>query len=188
MKTEKHKRADERKFVDRALMSAGLGSLDDPGLVGQIGFLARQIIKEHKDFMLWLGKAPLDKRRDMYEAMKPFMDHLPGGCKSLEAYQADLMIDAEVRQLPIQGADGNLLPFRAQDLVTRKPGELGVAQSIFDHEYAKHVLRLTCKRCTFFEEFPAIRKEDAVFVARETGWIIDLREQVEICPKCAEKL
>jgi hypothetical protein len=198
-RTDASRREREKTVVNRALMSAGLGKLGDPGMVRQLGFLVKQVIKTHEQFRSLLGKCEPQERHHMYEAMKPYLDGLPGGAKPLDVYVAENMLEAEIRQLPTIGPGGELLPFRIPEVRTapddelqaktpEKTGELAVAQAIIDAEYARVHLALVCKRCTREDVFHAIRKEDAVERARDAGWLYDASSKFEVCPKCAEAL
>lgn len=105
--------AEDKEKINRFLGSAGLGQLTDPGLISQIGFIARKKIKSHEQFRRWIEACEPEKRRDMYEAMKPYMNF--DTLKPLDVYEAEMRLEAEVKQLPIW-EDGKFRAFNPANI------------------------------------------------------------------------
>jgi hypothetical protein len=179
---------DEERFVNRALMSHGLGKLDDPGLIPQLGFLFGRVVKTHEDFRVFIARCEPAKRPSMYEALKPYIRF---DLKPLDVYIAETLALAESKQLPTVGPNGELLPFKIPE-VTAKPektGDLATAQKIIDEALAKQHLTVFCRRCTREQTFHGMRKDDCVEAARQAGWKYVVSGDFppsEICPDCAE--
>lgn len=174
-------------------MSNGLGSLSDPGLVRQIGFIVSKVINDHEDFRAIVSRCDPAQRPAMYEALKPYIRF---ELKPLDFYMARSGELAEAKQLDTQDADGNLKPFRVPEITTQ-PAEqpatnLEVAQKVMDEAFAQAHLKVVCKRCTREETFHGLRREDAVGYARLAGWkrVVSMLgdvQPVEICPACAQR-
>lgn len=165
--------AAQRSSIDKVLMAHGLGRLrDGAGLVAQLAYLTR----DHDHFRSLLNRCEPTERRNMYEAMRPYLRFDP---KPLDVYISELAMDAEARQLPTIGEGGKFVPYSGA------PEIVSEAQDALDEGLAKGHLTLTCRKCTRTETFAGYDKADAVKKAREAGWIYSaLGEGVEICPDC----
>lgn len=102
------------KQVNQMLMSHGLGKLDDPGLIPQLGFLVQMIIKTHEQFRELINRCESSKRPAMYEALRPYVRAFE--LKPLDVYIAELADLAERKQLPIQNPDGTLSEFKVPEI------------------------------------------------------------------------
>lgn len=181
---------EETRLVNHALMSNGLGSLSDPGLIRQIGFIVTKVVNDHEDFRALISRCDPAQRPAMYEALKPYVTRFT--LKPLDFYIARSGELAEAKQLDTQDADGTLKPFRVPEIKSAPaaaPTDLQVAQKIMDEALAHAHLNMVCTRCTREETFHGLRKEDALGYARLAGWkrVVSAEDLplVEICPKCS---
>jgi len=90
-----------REEINRYLAKRGLGQLGDDGLISQLAFLVR----DHLHFQSLLTACEPELRTPMYEALAPNLSFRP---KPLASYLIEAARDAEARQLPVIGADGEL--------------------------------------------------------------------------------
>ena len=119
--------ARERLEINRYLGKHGLATLDDPaGLVQQLAFCVR----DHIHFRQILVRCEPEHRHALYEAFRP---HLSFEAKPLDVYVAEAGADAEARQLPTVGPDGQLQPFRVPEVTT----DVDHAQGAVDRALAK---------------------------------------------------
>jgi hypothetical protein len=190
----------DKSAVNRMLMSQGLGKLNDPGLIPQIGFLVSRVVTNHAGFCELIERCEPAERGNMYEAMRPYLRF---EVKPLDVYVAEIGMRAEAKRLAvIDPESGELRPFRVPEI---KTGALGVAQASVEREFAKFHLTLLCKQCTREQTFCGAFKDDAVRFARAAGWRTRLARQeaiggedavedvsklvetfqYELCPKCA---
>jgi hypothetical protein len=171
-------------------MSGGLGKLDDPGLVRQIGFIVGRSVKTHDEFRTLINRCEPAERPNMYEALKPYMRF---DLKPLDVYIAENLAIAEAKQLPTIGPNGQLLEFKVPEITSKAPPTaLQVAQRVINDSFARFRLTVFCPRCTREAVFTGLRREDALEAARTAGWrfavaiSLDKREPIEICPHCVE--
>ncbi len=160
----------ERMKINRELGQHGLAQLDNPGgLCQQLGFL----VKDNAEFGRLIMKCLPEERRNMYEALRPHLSFTPD---PLDVYIARAGADAEARQLPTIGKNGELLPFRVQE----------IGQKAIQEALAKHHLKIVCRKCTREQEFHGLTKGEAIKAAREAGWTYDevKGDGREICPEC----
>jgi predicted nucleic acid-binding protein len=184
----------ETRIVNQALMSNGLGKLDDPGLVRQLGFLVAKVVNEHEDFRVLINRCDPEKRPEMYEALKPYIRF---ALRPLDWYIARSMEKAEVAQLPTLDDAGNLREFNVQDVrgAAIEPlapaTDLQTAQRVMDEALARQALVLLCTSCTKEQTFHGLRREDAVRLARAAGWElvhdVTRNEAHEVCGECIKK-
>lgn len=181
------KRVDE-KTVNNMLMSHGLGKLEDPGLIPQIGFLVSHVIKTHEQFREFVNRCEPSKRPAMYEALKPYIRF---ELKPLDVYVAELADLAERKQLPIQNEDGTLSEFQIPEVRSQKSEEERAAQELCEGATLSHFLELTCGSCTYYERFAGWNKQACIDKARVSGWravhSITRNEDAELCPRCIER-
>ena len=190
----------DKSAVNRMLRSHGLGKLNDPGLIPQLGFLVSRVVTDHDGFRTLIDRCEPSQRRHMYEALKPYLRFEP---KPLDVYVAEIGMLAEAKQLPtIDPISGQFVPFKIPEV---KTGDLGVAQDAIARECAKFQLTLLCKQCTREQTFTGAFKDDCVRAARTAGWqyrvasrLLEPHEvaletssqliethQYELCPECA---
>jgi hypothetical protein len=190
------RRIDERQ-VNHMLMSHGLGTLDDPGLVPQLRFVVSRVIKTHEQFRELINRCEGAKRYAMYEALHSALSFQP---KPLDVYIAELADLAERKQLPIVQPDGTLAPFQIPEIqseaapkadASEPSAELALAQAGAEAAVAEKFLELTCRSCTRGETFAGWNKDAAIAKAREAGWrdvySTARQEHAELCPVCIEK-
>jgi hypothetical protein len=173
---------NQKTRVNQMLMSNGLGKLDDPGLIPQLGFLMAVVVKGHEEFREFLNRCAPADRRSFYESMRPYLRF---ELKPLDVYVAELGAIADAKQLPTVAADGTLQPYRVAEISTQAKGELALAQSLIAEAAATRHLALTCIRCTREEKFHGYDKRAAVEQSRASGWQFDAERETETCPKCA---
>lgn len=181
----------QKTRINHLLMQNGLGKLDDPGLIPQLGFLMGRAITTHEHFRDMLNKCEPKERRNMYEAMRPYLSF---EVKPLDVYIAELGSIAEAKQLPVVTEDGKLKPFKVVDIQTREPleepkdGELALAQSLIEEAAAVKHLQMECGRCSAVERFHGWNKDAAIAKARTKGWVHDILRKLETCPDCFKRL
>lgn len=192
------KRLDERA-VNQMLMSNGLGKLDDPGLIPQLGFLVSHVVRSHEQFRELVNRCEPSTRPLMYEALKPYVRAFEP--RPLDVYIAELADLAERKQLPIVNADGTLSEYKVPEIQSdnwagapKCPKCDGVlyasnlphdcraavlksentdeahAAELVEFAAAQKFLTLTCRSCTRFENFAGWNKDAAVAKARAAGW------------------
>lgn len=180
--------------VNRMLMSRGLGKLNDPGLIPQIGFLVSKVVTDHAGFQQLIERCEPAQRGDMYEALKPYLRF---EVKPLDVYVAEIGMRAEARRLAsIDPLTGELRPFRVPEIILdraqrptdglcaqtgehepkAKTGELAVAQEAVERSLDKFHLTLVCKSCTREQTFGGRYKSYALDAARAEGWRFRERE------------
>jgi hypothetical protein len=189
----------DQAAVNRMLMSRGLGKLNDPGLIPQIGFLVGHVVRDHAGFQQLIERCEPAERVNMYEALKPYLRF---EVKPLDVYIAEIGMRAEARRLAsIDPTTGELRPFRVPEI---KTGELAVAQEAVERSLDKFHLTLVCKSCTREQTFGGRYKSYALDAARAAGWRFRVRElrtspaeakledaaglvetiSYELCPEC----
>jgi hypothetical protein len=180
----------EKEIVNRALMSNGLGKLDDPGLVRQLGFLVSRSVKTHDEFRTLINRCDPAERPNMYEALKPYIRF---ELKPLDVYIAENFAIAEAKQLPTIGPDGQLVEFKVPEIRSKaEPTALQIAQRVINDSFARFRLSVFCPRCTREAVFTGLRREDALEAARAAGWRMAVeitlgeRKPFEICPQCVD--
>lgn len=166
----------DKDRINRMLGLHGLGSLDDPGTVQQLAYL----VADHEHFRQILSKCAHSLRRQMYDAMAPYLRFK---ARPLDVYVSQCGELAERMQWPTLDGAGALRPFKPPAPVG---SDAAIAQAAVDRAMAKGRLTLTCRKCTRVEEFYGERLVDAVQAARVAGWTYDELGGTgqEICPEC----
>jgi hypothetical protein len=100
-----------QRRINHTLAEHGFGRLDDPGLVHQLAFFVRS----HEHFRSLLVTADPEERRNMYEAMSPYLRFKP---RTFDEYMTEARADAEARRLPIEQPDGTLREFEVPEIKT----------------------------------------------------------------------
>jgi hypothetical protein len=150
-----------KRQLENQLMKMGFARLRDPELVQQFAFLVNQWGK-HEFFQSLLGECDADKRVAMYEALKPHLSFEP---LPLEHYMSKIKERAS-------NVASSANAITLEDQVAQAAARGAVEGR----------LKLTCKKCTFVDEFAAPTLQQAYRLARERGWVSD--GDSEICPKC----
>ena len=174
--------SSERVRVNQMLMSHGLGKLDDPGLIPQLGFLLGTVVTGHDEFRDFLNRCEPAGRRDFYEAMRSYLKF---PVKPLDVYVAEIGARAEAAQLPTVAPDGTLQQFHAPSVQTaRAESELAIAQNAVESSLRWH-FEVTCTQCTRFAVFHGMTKYETLKQARVAGWQFQAASQTELCPACS---
>jgi hypothetical protein len=176
--------ASERKKMNQYLAQRGLGQLNDPGVVSQLGYLVR----DHTHFRQLLFAAEPHLRKEMYDAMSPYL-RFPA--KTLDQYEADARANADKKKLPAMDEEGKLIAY--EDYVPggktnplERLAEKAIHDAFVEEAAGGHVLVVECSKCTATAEFKGATVVSATIEARRAGWVyqeID-GKAVEICPKC----
>jgi hypothetical protein len=172
-------RPDQKHAMNRVLMSHGLGTLDDPGVVAQMAYL----VQDHDHFRSMLMACEPVMRGDMYRAMAP---NLRFPARPLEDYIIEGKRLAEAAQLPIQDEEGNLHPFSPPALESQEFRDKQIANQAVADQLSNRHLRLVCKKCTREQIFHGATRAGAIKDARDAGWTYDevSGDGREICPDC----
>jgi hypothetical protein len=155
---------DDRRQLETQLMVMGLSRLEDPELIQQFATIINTY-GGHDFYEGLLGECEESKRREMYDALKPYLKFEP---------------------LPLDTYIGHIVE-RANAIASRE-SPIQVGEQTYQQvqkEYADGVVvTFTCCKCTrqarFFSESPA----GGAIQARNAGWVKDLVRNKEICPKC----
>lgn len=152
---------NERRRMENQLMMMGLKRLDDPQLIAQLGHL----VTDHWFLMGLINECDQEKRVEMYEAIKPHLKFKP---KPLEDYI--LMLKEQANAMA----------------TLYKPVEVGEQKMEYclPQQATGVVIEMRCYKCTRIQRFHAKTPVQAAIKAREKGWVRDLGENKEICPKC----
>lgn len=189
----------------------GLGQLEDgAGLCAQLGSL----VQDHDHLRELLNVCEPELRRDLYESLKP---HLRFEAKPLDVYIAELGQQAEIKQLPTIGENGQLVPFKPALPITSPeyidariaramkeancedpleieldpaphPADLLTAKNAIAQAVSKYTLEVNCVRCTKVEFFSGVTRDEAAKASRAKGWVRHPFQFAEICKTCVPKL
>lgn len=153
---------ENRRQLNHALKSIGMGGLDDPRLISQMGFL----IEDHLHFRGLLMAMPPEKRRIAYDALRP---HLSFIAKPLDVYEAEMKRIAEQEQWNVND-DGSVYskPFNVQNINLEMLAQEAIQQT--EHEKHGGQLELVCTKCTKAGYFPAAKRKQAYEQAHREGW------------------
>jgi hypothetical protein len=152
----------ETNAINRVLKARGLPALDQPGVVAHLATM----VQDHGHLMELLRACDPVLRRQMYEAMSPYLRFTAW---PLESY----IMEAKERaaQLPTVDAAGELHP-----------------PTIPVIEIPEVELVLDCSRCQKQTIFLADDEHTAKREARLAGWQLGLTiEDEHVCPNCAEE-
>lgn len=152
---------DEQRKLENQLIVMGLNKLHDPNLVPQMA----RLIPGHEIFAGMLNECDQDKRREMYEAMRPYLRFKP------------LPLDTYMNQFKEKA--------NAIDSQTT-PISIGKQkfEEVAPEEATQCIATLTCAKCTRQKSYIGDTPAAAATAARQAGWVRDLTLQKEICPKC----
>lgn len=173
----------QRQKMNHLLQSAGLATLENAKeLLAQVALG----ITDHYKFRSIIMKCEPERRRDCYESLKGFLRF---EVKTLDQYETDARIEADVKQLPAV-VDGKIVAYEDYN-PTKKPlvriAEEAIAARQRE-EAAKGLLELVCRRCTVAELFPAKSHKEALKLAEVKGWRPDgEKSDKALCPKCAPR-
>lgn len=167
-----------RVKINNALGRRGLATLEKPqALLAQLAFC----VKTHQQFRQLLAKVEIDKKRECYEQMRPYLRF---EAKPLDVYIAEMGHEAEKQQLPTINENHEIVPYT--------PGEIGLRAKATEAIHAGAAwektgksLVLTCAKCTRQSEFFGETLVEAITFARMAGWVYEKEpKEREICPKC----
>lgn len=168
-------KADDKRQLENQLMVMGLRKLSDRELIPQMA----QILNAHPGYtdphafyMGLLGECEPKQRHDMYYALLPHLKFKPWPLDKYVAMIAEPTANVESHEHPIE--------------IGKKIIKVGDTEFelVPQEESEWCFLTLTCKKCTRQEEFGGFTMVAAMQVARNAGWVRDIAEQKEICPKC----
>jgi hypothetical protein len=182
---------DPAFVINHELRSRGLASLGEAGaLIPQLAMFVR----DHGHLRALLNVCEPQDRQDMYDALVP---NLRFKARSLAEYLIELAHDAERRQLPTIGEDGQFRAFKVPELHSEPEGDDAIATAAAAEGVAKQHLHVVCAKCTREDVFHGLTKQDAVDALRAAGWrgarkrtARDREERVavEICPECFRQI
>lgn len=163
-----------KRRINTYLGHNGLGQLDDPGLLPQLGYLVR----DHDHFRSLLVACVPEERRNMYDALA---SNLRFKARTLDEYLTEARQQAEAEQLPTWHGD-HFEPFKVPEITTTNT----LVEGLITEAVAKVRLDVTCKKCMRAESFYGTDKYEALKAARDAGWAYSCAdgEGVEICPEC----
>lgn len=181
---------DSAFLINHELRSKGFSSLAEAGqLIPQMAMCVR----DDRHFAALLNACEPEERRHMYDALAPNIRRFKP--RPFADYLIELAQDAERRQLPVIGEDGQLYPYKVPE-ANSAPAETETVERAVVESLAKEHLHVVCLLCTREEVVDGITKEDAVAALRKRGWRMGMklrndnsgeRDQVEICPACVRK-
>lgn len=166
---------NETRQVENQLMVMGLRKLNDPELIRQMANIINVhpgYRDPHAFYMGLLGECEPDQRREMYNALLPHLKFAPWPLDKYVSAIAAPTAEAESRENPIE-------------IGSKKVNIGGKEYAVVPEAEAEWCfLTLRCYKCTREEEFGGFTLVAAMQVARNAGWVRDIAEQKEICPKC----
>lgn len=173
---------DSPFLINHELRSHGFASLGEAGaLIPQLAFCVR----DDRHLRTLINACDPEHRRSMYDALTP---HLRFKARPLDVYIAELGRDAEIRQLPTTGSNGQLLEYKVPEIKTAPPADAEICAAAVTDAIAKQRIRVVCPLCTREAVFSGPNKEDVIDQLRAAGWRFarkgEQQEQVEVCPKC----
>lgn len=152
---------DEQRDLETQLLVRGFTGLDDPALVPSLA----RLIHNHEDFIGALGEVDDCKRPEMYEALRPYLPFQPWPLDKYVARICERASAVASTWAPIDIGEKRYQPVPAQ-----------MADAV--------ILTFECCKCTRIEQFLGPTPVQTAIVAREKGWVRDLLNDREICPKC----
>ena len=168
----------ERLEINNFLGRRGLATLDDPrGLVQQIGYL----VQDHDHLRSMLIRCEPEHRRDMYESLKPYLRF---EARPLDVYIAEGQQDAERRQLPTIGEDGQLVPFKPAEIHTGEAGDQAPSSSAVLCGACGKVYDIVASEgaCPFCAAAPATRELEVAQAAVDQAFA--RKTLTLVCRKC----
>jgi hypothetical protein len=157
----------ESNSINRVLKAHGLPSLGEPGVVEALA----RMVEDHTHFMELLRACEPRLRRDMYEAMKPYLKF---PARPLDHYVAAAQAHAAAAELPVMDEKGGLHPYNVPYIST--------AEFV-----PKAQLPAKCGACGKEATFSGSDKADAIFAMRSAGWGWDeFDDSNSICPECLD--
>jgi hypothetical protein len=156
----------ERQRINHELKKSGFGGLDDPNIFAQIATL----YQTHEAFRGLLMSTAPDQRRIAYESLCPHLMFTP---KPLDVYEREIKEKAEREQWDVWNGTAYPQKFRVGEIESEEYRLARLAQESIEqaeHEKAKGVLSLICKKCTVRGDFPAPNRRQATKAAHDFGW------------------
>lgn len=152
---------DEHRTLENQLLVRGLAGLESPLLIEQMAAL----VTDHWFFMGLLNEVVAEQRTAAYEAIRPHLKFKPWPLEDYISALAREASELESRMTPISvgGAKLRVVP---------------------QYEATGVVLTFTCAKCTKMARFYGETPVTAAIEARKKGWVRDLLNNNEICPKC----
>lgn len=154
----------ESNAINRVLKAWGLPSLDQPDVIPHMA----RLVQDHTHFCELLRACDPPLRREMYEAMRPYLKF---PAKPLEEYIIAAKEHAEAAQLPTIEKDGTLKGF-----------------SVAEIDVPEFELWVQCSRCEREGFFYGARRVDAIHEMRNAGWAWDEGGMNHICANCLDEI
>ena len=128
------------------------------------------MVQDHQHFTELLRACEPTLRRDMYEAMSPYLRFT---AHPLEDYIIAAKAHAAAAELPVMDEQGVLHPYTMPVIATV--------------EVPAVELWAECSKCTKQAIFLGDGLNDAIFTMRTLGWAYDeTAQQRHLCPECLE--
>lgn len=165
--------------INRMLQSHGLGTLDmGAGLMAQLGYL----VQDHEHFRSLLVRCEPENRSAMYDSLRPYVRFQ---VHSLDHYMAESARLAEARKLPIYDNETGDIKRTTPMPATIRTADEETLQRLGEEEQPVS-LTITCRKCTKQAQFCGATQYDAIWRAREQGWVYYIHEGEprQICPDC----
>lgn len=159
----------EQNTITRVLKAWGLGGLDDAESVHRMAYL----VQDHDHFGELLRACEPGLRREMYEAMSPYL-RFPA--KPLEDYNIAAKEHAAAAEFPLLHTNGTLQPYMTPSIQSG-----GV-------NFPNVTMRVRCVHCAQEAYFRGDRKIDAIQQLREAGWSYDEIAGTSLCAECLDAL
>ncbi len=189
-------REDSAFTINHALRTKGLASLSEAGaLIPQLAMFVR----DDAHFRALLNACEPEERGHMYDALAP---NVRFKARPLHEYLIENAQDAERRQLPTMGPDGQLKAFKTPEIHNTPGSDAAVVEKLVGQAVEKEHVHVVCLLCTREDVFGGVTKEDAVITLRAAGWRMGFkaysraeaiesstpvpREPIEICPRCVK--
>jgi hypothetical protein len=153
--------ADQKRALETRLAVMGLKRLDDPALIPQMA----AIIQDHEFYMGMLSECEPEKRREMYEALRPHLKFEPWPLENYIAKMKERSAARESWNAPIEVGDQKF-------------------QRVDQKHATGVVVDLKCHKCPKTASFYGETMLCAVILARQDGWVREPIIDKEVCPKC----
>lgn len=161
-----------KRKLNHMLQSNGLGRLDAPGTMSQMGYLVR----DHEHLRELLTACVPEERGNMYETLRP---NLRFKAHPLDVYLSQAAQEADAKKLPAWDGE-KFIPYRDYE---RKATQAITKDMILAAKGG--TLKVVCAKCTVEASFVGLTVVSAAIEARKAGWVYDREAEQETCPKCA---
>lgn len=153
---------DEKRELETQVILRGLDGLNDPQLIP----LFAKAMRDHSWLQGALEECDDDKRRNMYDALKPYLPFKPWAFDTYMNRIVDKANRAATWNQPVEVGEAKY----------RRVASSALASGA--------IATLICYKCTGTETFLGDTPVDAIIKARKAGWFRDVIRQKEVCSKC----